>query len=112
MTNTSSWDSVLNKSVETQETFNKNGSFDSQPLFYERFGFVSSRPELAIPTVVVLILASAVGTFGNVLILFAVATKKMLRNVESIFIVNLAMSDLFVTTVGQPMSILGRLTCD
>lgn len=70
--------------------------------------FLHTKPWAAWPTIVVLSLASCVGTVGNILTLLAIASNKSVRNVESIFIVNLAISDLYVTTIADPMSILGK----
>ena len=39
-----------------------------------------------LPTIVVLIVATAVGIFGNILVMFTVARKKMLQDTESIFL--------------------------
>lgn len=77
---------------------------------FERHEFLNNSPGIAIPVLIVLTAACVVGTFGNVLILMSVATTKELQNVESIFIVNLACSDLYVTMVADPMSILGKYT--
>jgi len=65
-------------------------------------------PTYWIPCLVILAIASVAGTFGNVTILFLIFTKKKLRNVETIFIVNLAISDLYVTSLADPMSLLGK----
>ncbi|WAR07886.1 OPSD2-like protein [Mya arenaria] len=76
---------------------------------YGRHEVLQTRPELSVPCIIVLGLASIVGTLGNLLILFVIATKRKLRNVESIFIVNLAISDLFVTVVADPMSLIAKI---
>ena len=70
--------------------------------------FLHNKPWAAWPTILVLALASCIGTIGNTLTLLAIASTKSVRNVESIFIVNLAISDLYVTTIADPMSILGK----
>ncbi|XP_069142045.1 melatonin receptor type 1B-B-like [Argopecten irradians] len=75
----------------------------------ERHQFLLDSPGLAIPCIIVLTSASVVGTFGNVLVIIAVATQKALQNKESIFVVNLAMSDLYITTVADPMGIVAKL---
>ena len=89
-----------------------NNTFTSlEPDSARVFGkheFLSSKPWAAWPTIVVLSFASFVGTVGNILTLLAIASNKSVRNVESIFIVNLAISDLYVTTVADPMSIIGK----
>ena len=70
--------------------------------------FVNTRPWTAIPVIVILSIASLVGTAGNIMILLAIALSQNLRNVEAIFIVNLAISDLYVTLIADPMSIVGK----
>ena len=69
--------------------------------------FTSSTTGPALPGLVILFIGTIVGTFGNILILLSVFTRKGLRKVEGIFIVNLACSDLYVTAVADPMSIIG-----
>ncbi|KAJ8322099.1 hypothetical protein KUTeg_000570 [Tegillarca granosa] len=81
----------------------------SDEIVFGRHQFVRERPEVAIPCLIILCLAAIIGTFGNILILSAIFKYKKLRNVEAIFIVNLAFSDVFVTTIGDPMSILAKL---
>ncbi|KAJ8322100.1 hypothetical protein KUTeg_000571 [Tegillarca granosa] len=81
----------------------------SDEIVFGRHQFVRERPEVAIPCLIILCLAAIIGTFGNILILLAIWKYKKLRHVETIFIVNLALSDLFVTTIGDPMSILAKL---
>ena len=109
--------------VMTNETFSAMGPMNltsqvdafqqeslSSDLIFGRHEFVQSNPWLAFPTVLVLFAASVIGTFGNILILLAVLTCKDVRTVESTFIVNLAFSDLYVTVIADPMSIVGKCT--
>ena len=81
--------------------------FDETGIF-SKHEFVQSKPWAAFPVLVFLVLASFVGTVGNVLTLLAITRNKSVRNVESMFIVNLAISDLYVTTVADPTSIIGE----
>ncbi|PVD24898.1 hypothetical protein C0Q70_15389 [Pomacea canaliculata] len=74
----------------------------------EPLEFVDTWPGLAIFLLIVLCIASLLGTLGNVLILVSVATQKELQNVESVFIVNLAMCDLYVTVLADPLSIVAK----
>lgn len=76
--------------------------------YFKRYEFINSKTEVALPCLLILVLATAVGTFGNVLILLSVLSRKNLRKVEGIFIVNLASSDLYVTAIADPMSIVGK----
>ncbi|XP_046363509.2 melatonin receptor type 1B-B-like [Haliotis rufescens] len=84
-------------------------SVNASILKFGRHEFLNEETEMAIPILIILGLATLMGTFGNVLILVAVATRKSLHNVESIFIVNLACSDMYVTTLADPMSIVAKL---
>ena len=61
------------------------------------------------PSILILGAATIVGTAGNVLTLLAIATFRKNRNEENVFLFNLAVSDLFVTMIADPMSILGKI---
>lgn len=98
---------VENNESQTALAFNLNSSIDTEGSF-GRHGFLRANPWTAIPSIAVLSLASLGGTFGNVLTLLSVALCKEVRNVESVFIVNLAISDLYVTAIADPMSIVGK----
>lgn len=76
---------------------------------FGRHEFLRSHPWTAVPSIIVLTIASLGGTVGNVVTLLALSLYKKIKKVETIFIVNLALSDLFVTAVADPMSILGML---
>lgn len=78
-------------------------------VIYARHEFLKTRTALAVPVVVILLIASVVGTLGNVLTLAVICSNRLGRNVTTTFIMNLAMSDLFVTLIVDPMSLLGRL---
>ena len=75
---------------------------------FEPYEFLKVNPWIAIPCLIILTVASLGGTFGNVLTLLAVAFSREIQNVEKTFIVNLALSDLYVTAIADPMSILGK----
>ena len=84
-----------------------------QPGFAGVFGkheILNSKPWAAWPTIVILSLASFVGSVGNILTLLAIASNKSVRNVESFFIVNFAISDMYLTAEADPMSIIGKKT--
>lgn len=80
-----------------------------QDQHFGRHEFVTETPGVAIPVVVVLVLASIIGTTGNILTLLVFATRKNLRRVENIFMINLVFSDLYVTLVADPMSIVAKI---
>ncbi|KAH3819149.1 melatonin receptor type 1B-like [Dreissena polymorpha] len=71
--------------------------------------YVTAKPFLGITYVIILGVTSVVGTFGNGLILYVVSVKRIIRKVESIFILNLAVSDIFVTAVANVISLLGKV---
>lgn len=77
---------------------------------FDPFEFVNTNPALGVIIFLVLVVASVAGTGGNLLILLAVAKNRDLQNVESVFIVNLAVCDMYVTLVADPLSIVGELT--
>ena len=80
-----------------------------QHFVFAKYEFLQTNPWLAFPVVLVLFAASLVGTSGNILILLSVLIYKKVRTVESTFIVNLALSDMFVTLIADPFSIVGKL---
>ena len=63
---------------------------------------------LLIMLVVILVLACVVGTLGNIIILTVVRIYKPLKMAERVFIFNLAVSDLYVTVIADPLSIVGK----
>ena len=73
---------------------------------YARHEFVTDSPWLGIPCVCVLGLAAAVGTFENIIIIIVILLKKT-KSAESFLMANLALSDLYITVVADPMSIIG-----
>lgn len=84
-----------------------NGSVEGV-VVYGRHEFLKTRTLLATPVVVIISIACVVGTLGNVLILSVICTNKLGRNVTTTFIMNLAVSDMFVTLVVDPMSLIGK----
>ncbi|KAH3827836.1 hypothetical protein DPMN_129779 [Dreissena polymorpha] len=70
--------------------------------------YVTAKPFWGVTNVIILVVTSVVGTFGNFLVLYVVAAKKAILKVESVFIVNLAISDVFVTAVANVISLLGK----
>ncbi|XP_061193333.1 melatonin receptor type 1B-A-like [Saccostrea echinata] len=79
------------------------------PRVFDRYEFVSESPAVGVFLLIVLIFASLVGAFGNLLILVSLCKCKMMKSLECIFIGNLAISDLYVTLVADPMSIIAKL---
>lgn len=107
--------SVLGEKKILQQNFkifgmnNRSGS----PLLAEentfgRFQFVWEALGIALTSVLILAIAALVGTFGNLLILVSVCHTIKRKSLEFIFVGNLAVSDLFVTLIVDPINILGK----
>lgn len=77
-------------------------------LYYDRYEFLLQKTPYAVAVVTVLAIATVTGTFGNILILTVACSKKFWRKVEARFIVNLALTDLYVTLIADPMSLVGE----
>lgn len=84
-----------------------NGSLNNVPV-YGRHEFLKSRTLIATPVIVLISLACIVGTLGNFFILLVVCSNKLGRNVTTTFIMNLAVSDMIVTLIVDPMSLIGK----
>ncbi|XP_076089883.1 melatonin receptor type 1B-A-like [Mytilus galloprovincialis] len=92
----------MNNSLTSNSTRTDN-------LYFRRFEFIQDSPVSAILSIIFLTIASVVGTFGNIMILMIVSKTKELKQVQSVFIVNLAISDMYVTLIADPMSIVGKI---
>jgi len=69
-----------------------------------------SAPSLTLPYVSVITVASVVGTLGNLLVIGSISgsvRRRNLRTVGKVFIVNLACSDLIVTSLINPVAVAG-----
>ena len=77
---------------------------------YGRYEFLKTRTLLATPIVVIIAAATLVGTLGNALIITVICSNKLGKNVTTMFILNLAISDMFVTLIVDPMSLIGKYT--
>ena len=69
-----------------------------------------NRPLLTVPYVLILGSAALIGTLGNLLVIATIVLmiKRRRRNVGNIFVLNLAISDLIVTSLINPFSIVGE----
>ena len=56
---------------------------------------------------IIMSVLSIVGTFGNILVITAVYVYEKLRRVHNVFVINLAVADLIVTTIVIPFAIVG-----
>ena len=61
-------------------------------------------PTYFIPHFIWLVLVSLVGTFGNILIITSVALNKQLQVISNVFVVNLAVADVIVTSIIIPFA--------
>ncbi|XP_052090651.1 melatonin receptor type 1A-like [Mytilus californianus] len=87
-------------------TFNTSGYVLK---YFGKYEFIQESPGLAITCIVLQTIASVVGTFGNALILIITARSKGTMTMQSIFIINIAISDMYVTLMANPMSIVGKV---
>ena len=72
--------------------------------------YINLRPITAAIYLTIQSSACLVGTFGNILILTALAINKDMHKGRNMFLINLAVSDLLVTFFIQPMAIKGKRT--
>ena len=106
-------DNVAEKFTDIESWFMRN-STDNQTLIeypddiFAKYEFLREKPMTAYSVLTVVAIASLSGIFGNVLILLAVSFSKKFRPEESVFIFNLALSDLYVAAIAEPMSIIGK----
>ena len=70
--------------------------------------FLESQPGHAIPYIALTVLALTVGISGNLIIVGCYWVSKKLRKVGNEFLFNMALSDLCVTGLAEPMCILGK----
>ena len=103
---TSLWNKDLKKTPNIIKQIEMTSNLSE--LFFARNEFVSKQPELAVPVLIIVAVAALAGTFGNLLIMLSILRRHELHTVESIFIVNLACSDMYVTAIANPLSITGK----
>ena len=70
--------------------------------------FLESQPSHAIPYIGFTVLALTVGISGNLIIVGCFLISKKLSKVGNEFLFNMALSDLCVTGLAEPMCILGK----
>jgi len=85
----------------------------------QRGSLFSRQPVVAVPYVAVLAVAAVVGTFGNLVVVITVIIQYARsrrqragitgRDAGRAFIANLALSDMIVTALINPLAIAGRL---
>ena len=69
---------------------------------------VTSHPTVAVSYIAALAVAALVGTVGNLCVIASLLAPAERRRKGNIFIVNLALSDLIVTAVVDPLNIVGK----
>ena len=70
---------------------------------------------LLVVSIPYLVIGSALcvfGTLGNLCVLGAVAVHRALQNSRSVFLVNLAIADLIVTSIADPFAVVGKFFLD
>ena len=70
--------------------------------------YISRHPATAIPYLTLATFACALGIVGNITALFAVFSYKPLRNINNAILVNLALADLTVASLGDTFSVVGK----
>ena len=70
--------------------------------------FITQNPGTALPFLIIMSLASLIGTTGNFLVMLCILFYKPLCHHRNIFLFNLALSDFMVTSIGDPYSIIGN----
>ena len=71
--------------------------------------------KLLVVSIPYLLIGSALcvfGTLGNLSVLGAVAVHRALQNSRSVFLVNLAIADLIVTSIADPFTVVGKFFLD
>ena len=84
---------------------------NASSLFDERaLPLLESHPALAVPYILLTVLATLLGTGGNTLVLLVNALSQWqgVTKVGGAFIVNLAVADLCVTAIADPFCIIGK----
>jgi hypothetical protein len=83
---------------------------EEKDSYFGQYEFIRNNPGLAIVSIILLSIASIVGTIGNILIPIVMIRMKELKKPRSVFIINLVIADLYVTLIADPMSIIGKYT--
>ena len=106
-------DNVAEKFTDIESWFMRNSTDNRTMIKYPgdifaKYEFLREKPLTAFCVLTVIAIASLCGIFGNMLILLAVSFSNKFRPEESVFIFNLALSDLYVAAIAEPMSIIGK----
>ena len=74
---------IYRKDVFEEKQMNSTiQNLSSQPFVYSRYQFVNESRIVAIPILIILVIAVILGSFGNILILITIFTTKNLQRLE------------------------------
>ncbi len=71
---------------------------------------LDTKPQVAIPYIILVAMALVTGLVGNLLIVGAFVVSQRVRIVGNEFALNLAFADLTVTIMAEPFLILGKFS--
>jgi hypothetical protein len=89
-----------------ESLLNSNSSFAVE--IHERHGLLTKSPFIAYPCLLALGISATMGSVGNFLVIFVILFDKTLHSPDTIFIANLAVSDMYMTLIAVPFSIIGN----
>ena len=96
--------------ITTDPTLYKATHFPEDVTLLGGLKYISKHPVTAIPYLTIAILACVLGVVGNIAVLFAIFSYKPLRNANNAILVNLALADLTVASLGDTFSVVGKYT--
>ena len=85
------------------------GTANMTQLITRKSMLSQSEEQILLIYVTLMAFMSCVGIIGNTLVIVVVITNKKLRVLHNVFIVNLAVADLIVTSLVNPFAIIGAL---
>ena len=81
---------------------------ESLVIAYGGRAYMAALPHVSVPYLFILGPAAGLGTIGNAAVLAGILLNHNLHKPQSVFLVSLALADLVVNTVMDPLSILGE----
>ena len=96
--------------ITTDPTSYKVTHFPEDVTLLGGLKYISKHPGTAIPYLTIAILACVLGVVDNIAVLFAIFSYKPLRNANNAILVNLALADLTVASLGDTFSVVGKYT--
>ena len=70
--------------------------------------YICTNLVISIPYLIVLVTACIIGICGNIAALLTIIFNERLHQPQTAFLVSLGLADLLVTTIGDPISIMGK----